>query len=97
MAFLKGGTSMPVITFDIPDYLLSDLQVSQEQIVSMARAALAAELFQTAKLSLAGSAALAGMSLSAFAAYLSQREISVFSLSEEELIEDLNSVRKGSR
>ena len=88
---------MCTITINIPDRLLSDLHVSKEQITREARAALAAELFQKSQLSLGSSAALAGMSLSDFTAYLSQKKISVFNLSEEELIEDLNNVRSYNR
>lgn len=88
---------MCMISFTIPDSLLSELHISKDEITKEAQAALAAELFRTSQLSLGSSAALSGMSVSRFTEYLGKKKISLFDLSEEELIEDFENVRNYNR
>ncbi len=84
-------TTIPLV---LPSDLLMTLNVSEEELRERGQIALAAELFKEAKLTLGQAVRLSGLGRMAFEKELAKRKIAVINLSEEQILADIEKLRK---
>ena len=80
---------MQMATLEYPDEVGLALNVKHEQFVDEIRMAAAAKLFELGRLSSGRAAELAGVSRIRFLHELGNYGVAVFSMSEEELLQDI--------
>ena len=80
---------MPTIQIELPDEVLLSLKETPEGLSKMIRMAAAAKLYELGKLSSGRAADLAGLPRVSFLQALGQYGVPIFTLTEEELAQDL--------
>ena len=80
---------MPTIQIELPDDVLLSLKETPEGLSKMIRMAAAAKLYELGKLSSGRAADLAGLPRVSFLQALGQYGVPIFTLTEEELAQDL--------
>lgn len=87
----KGENNMCQIAINIPNEVLYETKMNQEEAVKFVRSAVALGYYTQSGVSIGYCAQIAGMSKEEFIKYLGKNNISIFHFdSEEEFIEELN-------